>query len=83
MTGPPLAVGLGLPGHRALHGLGQRHVLDLDAVDLHAPADGRAVDHQLQTLVQLLPVGQQVVEVALLPMMERSDVWAIWETANL
>ena len=45
--------------------LGQGDVLDLDAVDVDAPVQRRAVDHQLQALVELLAVGQQVVEVAL------------------
>ncbi len=64
-AGPALAVGLGLAGHGALHRVGQGDVLDLDPVDLHAPADGGAVDHQFQALVEFLAVGQQVVQVAL------------------
>src|SRR5437773_8468567 len=32
-----LALGLGLFRHRALHGVGQRHVLYLDRRDFHAP----------------------------------------------
>jgi hypothetical protein len=44
---------------------GQRDVLDLDPVDLDAPPGGRAVEHQLEALVELLAVGQQVVELAL------------------
>ncbi len=63
--GPPVAGGLRLAGHRPLHGLRQRHVLDLHPVDLHAPAQRRTVDHHFQALVELLPVGEQVVEVAL------------------
>ncbi len=63
--GPPFTVGLGLAGHRTLHRVGQRHILDLHPVDLHAPAHRRTVDHQLQALVELLPVGQQIVQLAL------------------
>ena len=36
-AGAPFTLGLGLPRHGALHRLGQRDVLDLDAVDVHAP----------------------------------------------
>ena len=57
--------GLRLPRHRPLHGVGQRDVLDLDTFDVDAPARGRAVDHQLHALVELLSIAQQVVEVAL------------------
>ena len=32
---------------------------------VHAPLHGRAVDHQLQALVELLAVGEQIVQVAL------------------
>jgi hypothetical protein len=60
--GAPLPLRLGLPRHRPLHRLRQRHVLDLDTVDVYAPAQRRTVDHQLEALVEPLAVGQQVVE---------------------
>src|SRR5205823_5411908 len=62
---PPLAFGLGLARHRAFHRLRKRDILDLDAVDVDAPVERGAVDHQLEALVQPFAVGEQVVEVAL------------------
>jgi hypothetical protein len=59
----PLALGLGRAGHRALHGLRDLDVLDLDHRHLHAPGLGLVVDDLLQVLVEALPLGQQLVEV--------------------
>ena len=50
-SGAALPFGLGLPRHGALHRLGQRDVLDLDAVILHTRSDGRVVDYQLEAMV--------------------------------
>ena len=61
--GALLAFGLHLPPHR-LDQVGGRHdVLDLDAVDLDAPRRDRGVDHAQQPLVDLVAVGQHLVEV--------------------
>src|SRR5699024_9567562 len=45
--------------------LRQGHVLDLDAVDVDAPVDGRVVDHDRQAPIEPFAVGQQIVELAL------------------
>ena len=52
--GPPLALGLGLLGHRALHVLREVDVLDLDRRHLHAPGLGVLVDDPLELLVDLV-----------------------------
>src|SRR5690606_30482964 len=62
---PTVPLGLRLPGHGPFHRLGQGDVLDLHPVDVDTPVQCRAVDHQLEALVQPLAVGQQVVQVAL------------------
>src|SRR3989338_1677964 len=46
--GAPLALGLGLPGDRADHLLGQVDVFDLDRRDLHAPRLRLLIDDALQ-----------------------------------
>src|SRR5947209_3880919 len=63
--GPPLAFGLRLTGHRALHRLGQVDVLGLDGHDLDPPRLGRLVDLDLQLGVDLHPVGEELVELVL------------------
>ena len=63
--GPPLALGLGLAGDRALHLLGDFDVLDLDRGHLHAPGLGRLVDDLLQLFVESLALGEQLVELGL------------------
>ena len=61
--GALLALGLHLPAHR-FHDVGRRHdVLDLDAVDLHAPGRGRRIDHRQQPLVDGVSVRQKLVEI--------------------
>ena len=60
---------------------GSTYILDFDAVDLNTPAQRGTVDHQLQALIEMLAVGQQVVQIAL-PMIERSDVCATWPIAD-
>src|SRR4029077_13138982 len=64
--GPPLALGLGLPGHGALHALGQVHVLDLHPLDANAPRPlGRLVDDPPQFTVDGLALGEQLVHLRL------------------
>lgn len=63
--GTPVALGLGLTGHRAPHDLGQFDVFDLDEGHLDAPRVGDVVDDALQPLVDLVPVDQQLVEIDL------------------
>ena len=59
---PPLALGLGLARHRALHLLGQPDVADLDEVDLHAPRLGLLVERGLQLGVDAVALTEQLVE---------------------
>src|SRR5262249_42101952 len=54
-----LALGLGLAGHRALHGRRQLHVLDLHGGDLDAPALGVLVNDRLHSAVDALALGEQ------------------------
>ena len=56
------ALGFGLLGHRALHRVGQRHVLYLDRRDFDAPRFGLSVDDLLQLLVDRLALRKQVIE---------------------
>ena len=58
----PLALGLGLPRHRALHRGRQLDVLDLDDGDLDAPGRRVLVDDVLEDLVDLVALGEQLVE---------------------
>ena len=58
----PLALGLCLTRHRALHRRGQLDVLDLDDRDLDAPGRGVRVDDVLQDPVDLVALGEQLVE---------------------
>src|SRR3954452_20574635 len=61
----PLALGLGLTGHRVLHPLRDPDVLDLDGRDLHSPRLRLLVDDLLELVVELLALGEQRVEVGL------------------
>ena len=61
----PLALGLRLARHRALHALRDLDVLDLDDRDLDAPGRGLLVDDPLQDRVDLLALRQQLVELVL------------------
>ena len=61
----PLALGLGLQRHRALHRARDLDVADLDRRDLDAPRLGVLVDGLLDRLVELLALGQQRVELGL------------------
>ena len=79
--GPPLALGLGLPGHGALHLLGQVDVLDLDRGDLDAPGVGAPRRGSLQLGVELLALGEQLVQLGLAAPTRRV-VWASWLVAK-
>src|SRR4026207_2307266 len=59
---PPLALGLGLAGHRPLHAGRDLDVLHLDHAHLDAPGGGLLVDDLLQDLVDLVAVGQELVQ---------------------
>src|SRR5258705_266557 len=61
----PLALRLGLAGHRALHLGRQVDGLDLDRRDLDAPGLGVQVENLLELLVDLLALREQVVEIQL------------------
>ena len=79
--GAPLALGLGLAGHRPLHLSGQLDVLDLDGRDLDAPGLGLLVDDLLQLVVERSRSASSESSSAL-PSTERSVVWAICEVAT-
>src|SRR5216117_3591533 len=63
--GPPLALGLRLLRHRALHVLRQIDLLDLHGRDLDAPGLGVLVDDPLELLVDLVTRREEVVELDL------------------
>src|SRR5256886_7421044 len=63
--GPPLALGLRLLGHRALHVLGEVDLLDLHRRHLDAPGLGVLVDDPLELLVDLVARREEVVELDL------------------
>ena len=75
-----LALGLRLLRHRALHLERQVDVLHLDHRDLDAPRIGVLVEDLLQLLVQLVALGQQLVELAW-PSTRRSVVCASCDVA--
>src|SRR5208337_2832688 len=62
---PPLTLGLSLARDGALHLLGQVHVLYLHVRHLDAPRLGVQVEYLLEALVDLLPVGEELVELGL------------------
>src|SRR5215831_15347910 len=62
---PPLALGLGLPRDRADHRLVQVDVLDLDVRHLDPPGVGLRVEDALDVEVELLPLGEHLVELVL------------------
>src|ERR1043166_9256959 len=63
--GAPLALGLGLLRHRALHLLRQVDVFDRHLRDLDAPGIGMLVDNRLQIRVDLFALRQNFVELGL------------------
>ena len=60
--GATLALGLGFLGHRTLHIVGQRDVLDLDRRDLGAPGLGVLVYDVLDLLIDARGVREQLIE---------------------
>src|SRR6202022_1757289 len=60
--GTALALGLGFLGHRPLHILRQRDVLDLDRRHLGAPGLGVLVDDVLDLVVDARGIRQQLIE---------------------
>src|SRR5215510_3056791 len=62
---PTLALGLGLARDRADHRLVQVDVLDLDVRHLDAPGIGLRVEDALDVEVELLPLGEHLVELVL------------------
>src|SRR5665811_2388859 len=63
--GAAFALGLGLFGHGPLHRLGNLHVLHFHGHDLDSPRGCLFVDYMLKMQVDLVPFGQQVVQVRL------------------
>ena len=63
--GAPLALRLGLAGDGADHALVQVHVLDLDVGDLDAPGVGLLVEDALDVLVELVALGEHLVQLVL------------------
>src|SRR5258708_7305920 len=60
--GAPLALGLGLPGHRALHLGRQGDVLDLDRGDVDAPLLDTRLEDLRDLAVDLGALGEDLVE---------------------
>ena len=60
---PALAFGFHLPGHGVGDVGGGLQVLDLDPRDLHPPGAGGVVDHVQQAGVDLVALGQHLVQV--------------------
>src|SRR5438093_3534106 len=60
--GAAFALRFGLLGHRALHRVGQRHVLHLDGRDFDAPRFGLPVDDLLQLQVDRLALRKQIIQ---------------------
>ena len=63
--GPLFPFGFGLSGHSPLHTAGQFQVLHLHHTHLHTPGFGLIVDNHLQLAVDLIPLGQEIVQFAL------------------
>src|SRR5262249_15199474 len=59
---PLFALGFGLFGHGAQHGLREIDLLDLHVRDFHAVGRGVLVEDALDAGVQLVAMGQQLVE---------------------
>jgi len=60
--GAALALRFGLLGHGAKHGFGHVDLLDLNGDHLDAEGGGVAVDDGLDTLVEAVAVGEELVE---------------------
>ena len=63
--GAALALGLGLAGDGADHALVEVDALDLDIGDLDAPGFGLLVEHVLDVGIELVALGQHLVEIVL------------------
>src|SRR5262245_6485800 len=63
--GPAGAFGLGLPGDRPDHALVEIDAFDLDGGHLDAPCLGLLVEHVLDVGVELVALGQHLVEIVL------------------
>ena len=60
--GALLPLGLGLPGHRPLHALGELDVLELDQGDQHSPLCGRPVEDLADAVVDGVGLGERLVQ---------------------
>ena len=60
--GALLPLGLGLPGHRPLHAVGQLDVLELDQGHLDTPVDGGDVEDLADVEVDPVGLGQRLVQ---------------------
>ena len=63
--GALLALGLGLPRHRALHVLRQIDVLHFDGRHLDPPGIGALIEDLLQLLIEVVPLRQQIIQIDL------------------
>jgi len=61
----PAAFGFGLAGDRADHAIVEVDALDLDVRDLDAQGVGLLVEHVLDVYIELVPLGEHLVEVML------------------
>ena len=60
--GTLLPLGLGLPGHRTFHTVGQLVILQLDEVHFHAPLEGRHIEDLLDAGVDDVGFGERLVQ---------------------
>src|SRR5437762_6061798 len=60
--GATFALGFGLFGHRALHGVGQDHILYLDGSDFDAPRFSLLIDDVLERLIDRFSLRKQIVQ---------------------
>ena len=63
--GPLLALGLSLAGHGPLHRLREFEVAYLDACHFHSPRACLDIDDLLELGVDLVSLGQQVIQIRL------------------
>ena len=63
--GAPLALGLGLLGHGALHLEWQVDIFDFDHAHLDTPWFSLCIDYFLKFSIDLITVGQQIIELKL------------------
>jgi hypothetical protein len=78
--GAALALGLGLAGDGADHALVEIDAFDLDGGDLDAPGFGLLVENVLDAGIELVALGQHLVEVVL-AQYPAQLVWASWLVA--